>query len=63
MTNYHLNCRRYRERNDETPSYTGGVSNEYVKRTKERKDRDRGVYASTTDKDKRRDAGLQFCKI
>lgn len=42
--------RHYRDRNDETPSYTGGVSKEYLSKNKDKKEKDRGVYASTKEK-------------
>ena len=45
--------RHYRDRNDETPSHTGGVSDAYLQKVKDKRDRDRGVYASSS-KDKER---------
>jgi pre-mRNA-splicing factor ATP-dependent RNA helicase DHX38/PRP16 len=45
--------RHYRDRNDETPSHTGGVSDEYLKKAKGRREHDRGVYASSKDQDRR----------
>jgi len=44
--------RHYRVRIDETPSHTGGVSNEYLKKAKDRRDVDRGVYASSKDQER-----------
>jgi len=47
-----LLCRHYRDRHDETPSHTGGVSDAYLQKVKDKRDRDRGVYASSSkDKD------------
>lgn len=45
------NRRQYRDRQDETPSHTGGVSNDYVKKMKDRRDNERGFYASSKDND------------
>ncbi|ESO13044.1 hypothetical protein HELRODRAFT_188082 [Helobdella robusta] len=42
-------ARTYRERIDETPTYTGGVSDAYLQKSKDRRDRDRGVYTSSKD--------------
>jgi hypothetical protein len=44
--------RHYRDRNDETPSHTGGVSDEYLKKAKGKREHDRGVYASSKDKER-----------
>ena len=47
--------RHYRDRSDETPSHTGGVSDAYLQKVKDKRDRDRGVYASSSkDKDQNR---------
>jgi len=47
--------RHYRDRFDETPSHTGGVSDAYLQKVKDKRDRDRGVYASSSkDKDQSR---------
>jgi len=49
--------RHYRDRFDETPSYTGGVSDAYLDKVRHKRDRDRdrGVYASSSkDKDRKR---------
>ena len=47
--------RHYRDRFDETPSHTGGVSDAYLQKVKDKRDRDRGVYASSSkDKDRSR---------
>ena len=43
--------RHYRDRFDETPSHTGGVSDAYLQKVKDKRDRDRGFYASSS-KDK-----------
>jgi len=49
--------RHYRDRYDETPSHTGGVSDVYLQKVKDKRDRDRGVYASSSkDKDRNRTA-------
>jgi len=40
--------RHYRDRSDETPSHTGGVSDAYIQKVKDKRDWDRGVYASSS---------------
>jgi len=55
---YYFSClvyRHYRDRYDETPSHTGGVSDAYLQKVKDKRDRDRGVYASSSkDRDQNR---------
>jgi len=59
-------CRHYRDRYDETPSHTGGVSDAYLQKVKDKRDRDRGVYASSSkdrDRNKTTEAGkIVLCK-
>ena len=50
--------RHYRDRNDETPSYTGGVSDAYLKMSKNRKDKERGVYVSSKEDRNKNQKGL-----
>jgi len=55
--------RHYRDRHDETPSHTGGVSDAYVQKVKDKRDRDRGVYASSSkdrDRNRTKEAGKKF---
>ena len=48
--------RQYRGQQSETPSHTGGVSEEAMKRSRERRDRDReqGLHASSKDGERKR---------
>lgn len=50
--NKELKKRKYRISNDETPTYTGGVNEEYIKRVHDRqiRDKERGLYISSKHK-------------
>ncbi len=54
---YYLIFRHYRSARVETPSHTGGVSDEFKERRhrREERDKERGMYASSKDKDRHRD--------
>jgi len=56
--------RHYRDRHDETPSHTGGVSDAYLQKVKDKRDRDRGVYASSSkDRDKNKETGKKLLVV
>lgn len=44
------NKKRYRSSRDETPTHTGGVSKDYLKRVqgRQRREREKGIYTSSS---------------